>query len=127
MMRRPNHHEKVGPFMDAVRQKNNRAILRTDLIIGWPTETEEELMHSLEFAVKYFDEIAIYSIELSPDLPAWEFHELAFDEEEMNRRLSFARKFIEDHGIVAHGGQQEDDRMKEIEDKREAMRMARSV
>ena len=50
------------------------------MIICWPTETYEERIDSLDFAGKYFDEIALYTIELSPDLPAWKYKEDALSE-----------------------------------------------
>lgn len=127
MMKRPNHYQEVDQFMVEMRRFNNRAITRTDLIIGWPTETMDELNHSLEFAVKHFDEIAAYVIELSPDLPAWKYKPDAFDQEELNRRLAYAKAFIESHGRMAHCGQQDDPTMASVEERRKKMREERRI
>ena len=69
MMRRKNIF-RSWPLSKALRKENTRAILRTDLIIGWPTETRQERIKSLHFAGSHFDEIAAYTIELHPDRPA---------------------------------------------------------
>lgn len=127
MMRRSDRTAEVGPFVKEMREKNNRAILRTDLIVGWPTETMEELDDSLQFAVEHFDEIAVYAIELNPDLPAWKYKEQEFSKEEMNRRIRYARDYIESHGKMAHCGQQDDETMEQVEVKRQQMRLEKGV
>ncbi len=127
MMRRSDQTDKVGPFIDELRKKNTRAILRTDLIVGWPTETMEELDDSLGFAVEHFDEIAVYAIELNPDLPAWKYKDLEFSREEIARRIKYAKKFIESKGKMAHCGQQDDETMAQVEEKRQKMRQVKGV
>ena len=34
--------EKVSSFMKKLRKENTRIVCRTDMIVGWPTETEKE-------------------------------------------------------------------------------------
>jgi tRNA A37 methylthiotransferase MiaB len=125
MMRRPEYSEEIGSFISQVQDKNNRAVWRTDLIVGWPTETQDELDHSLAFAVKHFDEIATYAIELSPDLPAWKYQDKSFSREELNRRVAYSKQFITKHGKMAHCGQQDDSTMAEVEKQRLKMRQER--
>lgn len=127
MMRRADRTEYVEPFIKDMRTKNNRAILRTDLIVGWPTETMEELDHSLEFAVNNFDEIAVYAIELDPDLPAWKYKDHEYSVTERNRRVQYAKTYIEGHGKMAHCGQQDDATMAEVEQRRQEMRAEKGV
>lgn len=127
MMRRPPIDKKIQNFFKKVREKNIAAIFRTDIIVGWPTETMEELDSTLKFAVEYFDEIAVYAVEISPELPAWEFSDLVFPEGELERRVLYAKKYIEKHGKMAHCGQQDDSSMCSVEEKRQQMRMARKT
>lgn len=123
MMRRHNHSEQVGTFMGAVRSANRRAVLRTDLILGWPTETPEERLHSLDFAGAHFDEIATYTIELSPDLPAWTFQDQAFPPEELAKILAESRQYLRsNYKVMAHSGQQDDSTMQEVEETRKRLR-----
>lgn len=128
MMRRRELSEYVGPFMKEVRNSNPRAILRTDVIIGWPTETEEERINSLDFAGKHFDEIALYSIELHPDLPAWQYQKDAFSDDELeNIRKESVKYLNENYNVVVHSGQQDDNTMKKAEEKRKKLRQLRSA
>ncbi|HTY70239.1 MAG TPA: radical SAM protein [Alphaproteobacteria bacterium] len=122
MMNRQNHTEEVGPFMRAVREANRRAVLRTDLIVGWPTETKEERLASLDFAGEHFDEIATYTIELSPDLPAWKYQDKAFSSAELRAILTESREYLKRFNVVAHSGQQDDSAMASAEEKRKQLR-----
>lgn len=127
MMNRKELSEYVGPFMQEVRTANTRAVLRTDVIIGWPTETEEERLNSLDFAGKYFDEIALYTIELHPDLPAWKYNDDAFSDEELSIIRGQSVDYInERYDVVVHCGQQDDNTMKKAEAKRISLRLARA-
>lgn len=126
-MNRKEYSEKLGPFMTEVRKQNTRAILRTDVIIGWPTETPQERYASLDFAGQHFDEVALYSIELSPDLPAWRFKEKAFSEEQLEEIRSDAVAYLnQNYNVVVHSGQQDDNSMMQAEAKRVALRERRA-
>lgn len=126
MMNRREFSEKLGPFLKEVRRVNTRAVLRTDVIIGWPTETREERLQSLKFAGEHFDEVAAYTIELHPDLPAWRFIDDAFSEEELAAIRKESVDFLnENYNIVVHSGQQDDATMAQAEKKRIELRAAR--
>ncbi len=129
MMNRRPHTDRIGPFMRSVREANTRVILRTDLIIGWPSETPEERQASLDFAGQHFDEIALYTIELSPDLPAWKYKSEAFSEEVLaDIRVSSAAYLGKNYPlVVVHSGQQDDGAMKTAEAKRKALRARKSI
>jgi ribosomal protein S12 methylthiotransferase len=122
MMNRKNFADELGPFFKSVRAANRRAVLRTDLIVGWPTETVEERMASLNFAGAHFDEIATYTIELSPDLPAWKYQGQAFSTEELAQILKESREYLNRFDVVAHSGQQDDNTMMSAEEKRRRLR-----
>lgn len=127
MMNRRDHSEEVGSFMTAVRAANTRVVLRTDLIVGWPTETEEERRASLDFAGRHFDEIALYTIELSPDLPAWKYQDQAFSLDEMEAIRRAGAEYLNTHyDVVVHSGQQDDQTMAAAEVKRKALRARRA-
>ena len=124
MMKRQELSSYVGPFMHELRKRNPRSVLRTDLIICWPTETYEERIDSLNFAGRYFDEIALYSIELSPDLPAWKYKKDALSEEETEKIRKESKSYILNKypNVVVHSGQQDDDSMESAEKKRIELR-----
>ena len=123
MMNRRNCSEIVGEFMKEVRTNNKRAVLRTDLILGWPSETPEERRASLDFAGQHFDEIATYTIELSPDLPAWKYQGMAFSKDELAKILSESREYLNlSYAVFAHSGQQDDSSMQAAEELRRKLR-----
>ena len=123
MMNRKNHTATLEPFLQDLRAVNNRAVLRTDLIIGWPTETQEERTASLDFAGRNFDEIALYSIELHKDLPAWKYQDQALSETELEAVRRASREYLlENFDVVVHSGQQEDDAMANAEAMRRRLR-----
>ena len=129
MMNRKQHSETIGPFFKRVREKNTRVVLRTDLIIGWPTETLEERLASLDFAGEHFDEVALYTIELSPDLPAWKFQEMAYSTEELEEIRRDSQQYLGEKypELVVHSGQQDDNTMKVAEEKRIALHIKRNT
>ena len=127
MMNRREFSAEVGPFMKELRAINTRAVTRTDLIIGWPSETKEERIASLDFAGQHFDEIAAYSIELHPDLPAWKFRDLAFTPAQLEEiRLESVAYLNKNYNVVVHSGQQDDNTMESAEQKRIDLRKAKS-
>jgi tRNA-2-methylthio-N6-dimethylallyladenosine synthase len=127
MMNRKNFTDQIGPFMTEVRAANRRAVLRTDLIVGWPTETPEERYASLDFAGKHFDEIATYTIELSPDLPAWKYQDKAYSKDELATILRESREYLKRFNVVAHSGQQDDNTMESAEEKRKRLRAEKAA
>lgn len=125
MMNRKNHSKVISPYLKQVAQRNTRVVLRTDVIVGWPTETPDERRHSLDYAAEHFDEVATYAIELHPDLPAWKFHDDAFSPEELEEILASSREYLERLGVVAHSGQQDDAAMASAEERRVALRASK--
>jgi ribosomal protein S12 methylthiotransferase len=128
MMRRKEYSKYVGPFLKELRAENKRTILRTDIIIGWPTETVDERLDSLKFAGTHFDEVALYTIELHPDRPAWKYHDQAFSESELSLIRKDSINFLNDHfpEVVVHCGQQDDQTMHTAEQKRKTLRQKKS-
>lgn len=123
MMRRHNHADEVAAFMTGVRAVNRRAVLRTDLILGWPTETPEERKASLDFAGTHFDEVATYTLELSPDLPAWKYQDQAYTPAQLAEILAESRAYLRaNYHVLAHSGQQDDNTMQEVEETRKRLR-----
>ena len=127
MMNRKEHSSVLAPLLKSIRSNNPRAVLRTDIIVGWPTETDEERLGSLDFACEHFDEIAVYAIELSPDLPAWKYAPNSFDDVTLKQIVDESVDFVEKRGCIAHSGQQNDEAMKAAESKRIKLRKERDL
>ena len=122
MMRRPNNKDLVKEFVTKVKSNNPRICFRTDLIVGWPSETDEERISSLDFAGSLFDEVATYTIELHPDLPAWQYKDISYSQDQLNQILNFSKEYLKRYKVMSHSGQQDDASMEEVEKRRKALR-----
>ncbi|MFH1055298.1 MAG: radical SAM protein [Candidatus Altiarchaeota archaeon] len=105
MGRNPNV-KKLSPLLKSLRVNRPNLMLRTDLIIGFPTETEEELNDTLEFVKEHFDEVACHGLELHPNTKLMEMKLPFFDQSLIEERVERARKYLEESGVVAHRGGQ---------------------
>lgn len=121
-MGRPPLAKNLGSFLDTIRNSNPRAVVRTDLIIGFPTETMEELDASIDFATAHYDEVAVYGIEMRTGLPSEKYLDQVFTEEELNQRVQYAFERVEASGVMAHGGQQSDLSLLEVEERKQKIR-----
>ena len=122
MMQRPPLDDRLGSFLKNVSAVNSRVVLRTDLIIGFPTETLDELDASIDFAVNHFDEVAVYAIEIRKGLPTERYLKDAFSKEELYDRVNYAFNKVEASGVMAHGGQQSDVSLFEVEKRKQQIR-----
>ncbi|MEG3641500.1 radical SAM protein [Magnetococcus sp. PR-3] len=126
MMQRPPLTEDIRETLRQIPQRNPSTILRTDLMVGYPTETREELEEALAFAVEVFDEIAVYAFEQKSGMPSSNLADQEIDKEEMQWRVNHAVSYINKHDRLAHGGQQSGMTLEELEAKKQAMRQAKA-
>ena len=119
--------KKVSNFMKELRKENTRIVCRTDMIVGWPTETEEERQNSLEFAAENFDEVAVYSIEFHEDLPAWKYADKRFSQDEIDKIQQDCKEYLKKRGKMAHAGQQEDETALALEANRIKLRESKKA
>jgi len=128
LMNRPRKiQNKLKKFMNEVRKKNKKAVFRTDIIVGFPTETLEELYETLNFVSDVFDEVAVYACEIREGLPVNKLVDSAYDKKELNKRVKLATDFVETKGKMVHGGQQADLSLNEIEKRKEDIRNKRNA
>lgn len=126
LMNRPLKVDKVGRFLKEVRKHNSKAVFRTDIIVGFPTETIEELDETLRFVTDVYDEVAVYAFELRKGLPVEKLADHVLPDAETAARVEYAVDFVEKSGRMAHGGQQSDVSLIEVEERKEAMRRSRA-
>lgn len=94
-------------FLSALRARPCRPVLRTDVLIGFPTETEDELETTLRFVKSYFDEVAYYGFELHPNTEVAKMGLPFFSREEIERRVQRAAETIAScPNLVWHRGGQ---------------------
>ncbi|MBN2452665.1 MAG: radical SAM protein [Candidatus Omnitrophica bacterium] len=97
----------LKPYFKKLRVSRRDLILRTDLIIGYPTATEQEDLSSVEFVAEIFDEVAVHGFERvkharieKMGLP---FYSAAQIDERVEKVMGYLRRFPH---ILAHRGGQ---------------------
>lgn len=102
LMGRDPYAVEMGPLLKKLRQRKPNLMLRTEIIIGFPTETEEELIHTLEFVAEHFTRVGCFSFDLHPYTKIARMGLDLVDDEEIARRISLAMEFFSDKpGVMA--------------------------
>jgi len=98
---------RLSRFLASVRGRNGNTVLRTDMLIGFPTETDDEFTETLHFINEYFDEVAYYGFELHPNTKVATMGLPPHDRELIEKRVETAQAFIERNPyLVWHRGGQ---------------------
>jgi tRNA A37 methylthiotransferase MiaB len=106
LMKRPESTEKVLDFLQLIRKRNKRAVFRTDIMVGFPTETMEELRETLKAATGIFDEITVYGFERKKGVPLEKMGLKFYTPKEVGRHVDFALKFASKKDcLITRGGQ----------------------
>lgn len=96
LLGRDPYVKEMGPFLKKLRRQNEKAYLRTEIIVGFPTSTEEELMDTLSFVAEHFDRVACYSFDLHPSSPLAKKGLPLLDEGVIEQRLKLVLDFFKD-------------------------------
>ena len=107
LMNRNYSKEIISEFIQTVKAKNKRIFFRTDIMVGFPTETKKELHNSIDFAAGYFNEVAIYSFELKCNTKIASSGLEFFTANEIKRRKEYAVKRLKSAGVILHSGGQD--------------------
>ncbi len=106
LMKRRYDPRAVAGFVDRLRERNPDVFLRTDLMVGFPTETMAELSASIEYACAHFDEVAVYAFEMKDVCPVSGMGLRGLSASEITRRRTYAVDAIRKRGLLAHSGGQ---------------------
>lgn len=107
LMNRYYSMKEVRKFIVKVKKKNTNIRFRTDLIIGFPTETEANFRKTVGFVIKHFDEVAAYAFELKRNTPLVSYNLPLLNKSLIITRLNKALKVIRREGLLAHSGGQD--------------------
>ena len=106
LMRRKYDMDELNSFLTRVKKRNPRLMLRTDLLVGFPTETYEDLDASIAFACKHYSEIAVYTFEMKSGTPIAKMNLPEFSEEEKEARRRYTVERARETGVLVHSGGQ---------------------
>lgn len=107
MMKRYYSIDSVRDFIKSVKSENNGIMFRTDIMVGFPTETVEELNDSIDFAINHFDEVAVYGFEMKDNTEIAALEISGYSNEEIEERRSYAYEKIREKNLLVHSGGQD--------------------
>lgn len=81
--------------------------LRTDLLVGFPTETMKELAMSVAYARRYFYEVAVYAFEMKKGTPVCGMGLTPLNPGKVMWRRRITRGLLRENGVLVHSGGQE--------------------
>ncbi|MGV8121193.1 MAG: radical SAM protein [Candidatus Xenobiia bacterium LiM19] len=119
--------KKLFPYLKELRRERPDLILRTDVIIGYPSATAEEEEEAVDFAADLFDEVAVHGFELFEHTRIAGMGVDFFPASEIERRVSRAAEALKKNpGILVHRGGQVYQTLVDIEKPKDLLRKMRA-
>lgn len=124
LMSRPPLPLALGKILGEISATNPGIVLRTDLMVGFPSETPDEFSSSVNFAAEYFDEISLYRFETRTGLAADKLGD-KISKQETEKRREYAIKILSEKGKLFHCGSQDAVDLTALEQKRQEQRKSK--
>jgi tRNA A37 methylthiotransferase MiaB len=106
LMNRRYSPDALGRFLTNLIDTGGTS-LRTDLLVGFPTETMEEFAESVTYARRYFDEVAIYRFEMKKGTPVYGMGLTPVAGADVVWRRKSAMDLLRQSGLLVHSGGQD--------------------
>jgi threonylcarbamoyladenosine tRNA methylthiotransferase CDKAL1 len=106
LMNRDYDPAALADFLTRLRARNPRAFLRTDLMVGFPTETMADLRTTVAYASEHFDEVAVYAFEMKDASPLSRMGLRPLPDDKVLRRRDYASLALAKRGLLVHSGGQ---------------------
>jgi tRNA A37 methylthiotransferase MiaB len=94
LMGRTPYVADMAPLLKKLRRRKPGMVLRTEIIIGFPTETEAELLDTLTFVAEHFDRVGCFSFDLHPHTKAARMGLDLMDDETISHHIRIAMDFF---------------------------------
>ena len=91
----------IAPTLKAIRDRVPDAFLRTEIIIGLPGSTEEELYDTLDFVVEHFDKVSCFSFDLHPSTKIARMDIALHDDKTIARHVLLAMRYLDGKPVKA--------------------------
>jgi len=115
--------KKLRPFFEDLRLARPDLLMRTDLILGYPTATDDEEQESLDYAGEIFDEVAVHAFEVFQHARIAKMDIEFYSQEEVDRRLERGLGYLARFpDLLIHRGGQIYQTLIDIETPKEEMR-----
>jgi tRNA A37 methylthiotransferase MiaB len=100
LMRRYEDIDKLEKVLFEFKKARSRVLLYTNIIIGFPSETEDDFMRTINFVIKVkFDYVWMFAYYDSEMAPAHSLSE-KIDEKTIRHRITRAKKILDSKGIA---------------------------
>jgi len=123
LMKRKPIVQDIHPYLKKLKKNRKDIIFRTDIIIGYPTSTEEEERMTLDYVAEIFDEVAVHAFErfshTKIEKMGLPFFQQDIIEDRVNKALEYLKTCQE---ILVHRGGQIYETMLNIEKPKEKLR-----
>jgi len=119
--------KKLLPHLTDLRRERPDLILRTDIMIGYPSATAEEEKETVDFVADLFDEVAVHGFELFEHTRIAGMDVEFYQASEIEMRVSQAAEALKKNpGILVHRGGQVYQTLVDIEKPKDSMRRMRA-
>jgi len=120
--------KKLFPLLKDLRRERPDLIMRTDIIIGYPSATEEEEKEAVDFVADLFDEVAVHGFELFEHTRIAGMDVEFYRAQEIERRVNSAIDSLKKNpDILIHRGGQVYQTLVDIEKPKDSMRRKRAT
>ena len=109
LMNRHYTSDTIEDFVIKVLLVNPGLFLRTDIIVGFPTETESEFLDTVAFVARYFKEVAVYRYEHKLCTPINKLGLPLLSRTIVDRRMEQAYRILRNSNVLVHSGGQDID------------------
>ena len=116
------------PYFKNLQNIRGDMLLRTDILVGYPTSTVAEEKETLSYVFELFDEVAVYGFERFPHTRIERMGLPFYGDEEINRRVQYAVDYLSSKpDILVHRGGQLYHTLTAIERPKEELRIRKQV
>lgn len=107
LMKRDYRIASLRSFVERLRAANPKVFLRTDVMLGFPTETSAEVDATIGLVAELFDEAAVYTYERKSGTPIADVPpEWEISQAEKKQRLKRVSERLQAAGVLVHSGGQ---------------------
>jgi tRNA A37 methylthiotransferase MiaB len=107
LMKRDYRIASVRSFVERLRAGNPKVFLRTDVMLGFPTETPAEVDATVGLVAELFDEAAVYIYERKSGTPIADVPpEWEISQADKKQRLKLVTELLQAADVLVHSGGQ---------------------
>lgn len=123
MMERLPIVREIKPWLADLRKDRPDLFMRTDIMIGYPTATDEEEFEAIEYVGELMDEVAVHAFEVFRHARIAKMGIEFYSQEEIDRRLDRALRALQRYpNLLVHRGGQVYQTLIDAEGPKEEMR-----